>query len=315
MNIVVTGGAGFIGSHLCETLVGDGHNVTGIDNLMTGNRHNLAILDSCPEFTFIEHDVCLPWPKLTVTPDVIYHLASPASPIDYANLAIETLRVNSIGTLNALEVALRTDAKAIIASTSEVYGDPKISPQSETYWGNVNPIGQRSCYDEAKRFSEALAKAYERKQGVSAVIVRIFNTFGPRMRKNDGRVVPNFINQALSGQALTVYGDGSQTRSFCYVTDLVEALVKAATTGTAIGEVINLGNPEEMTIIDLASKVREWLAPEAKIVYESLPEDDPMQRRPDISKARDILGWEPIIGLEQGLRSTADWFRKQSIAC
>lgn len=314
MNIIVTGGAGFIGSHLCESLVELGDKVICIDNFLTGNRKNIDELQEKPGFRFIEHDACQPWPELSFKPDLIYHLASPASPVDYSKYALETMFVNSAGTKNALEVATAAEARLVLASTSEVYGDPKVSPQTEGYWGNVNPIGPRSCYDESKRFAEALAKTYWRKLGTKVTIVRIFNTFGPRMREKDGRVVPNFINQALAGEPLTIYGDGSQTRSFCYVSDMVTALVKVGRAEDTVDEVINLGNPQEMTILELADAVRDIFDKDLELSFCELPEDDPMQRRPDISKSKSMLGWEPVVGLKEGLRATANWFSAKGAA-
>lgn len=314
MKVIVTGGSGFIGSHLCEALIENGDEVICLDNELTSSRDNLASIEGRTGFEFIEHDVCDPWPALRFKPDIIYHMASPASPVDYMKHSLETMRVNSEGARQALEVAKSAGARIVLASTSEVYGDPLKNPQVESYWGNVNPVGPRSCYDEAKRFAEALAKSYSRLYGTETVIVRIFNTFGPRMRKYDGRVVPNFINQALDGKPLTVYGDGSQTRSFCYINDMVNALMKAGRVKAAANEVINVGNPGEMTILELAKVIKEeFSATDLAIEFCELPEDDPMRRRPDISKAREILNWEPVVGLEEGLRLTAEWFRAKVV--
>lgn len=307
MKILVAGGAGFIGSHLCRHLVSVGHDVVCADNFVTGNSRNVESLIGGPNFEIIEHDVT---EELDIRADLIFHLASPASPVDYNNLPIETLMVNSLGTRNLLELARKNGARLLLASTSEVYGDPKIPVQDESYWGNVNPIGPRSCYDEAKRFAEALVMAYRRRYGLNLIIVRIFNTFGPSMRANDGRVVPNFISQALAGDPLTVYGDGSQTRSFCYVDDLVLALSRAMFSDVR-GEVINLGNPNEMTVLDLAGRILDACDSSSALEFFPLPEDDPMQRRPDISKAKKLLGWEPKISLSDGLGRTIDWFKEE----
>lgn len=305
MRFLVAGGAGFIGSHLCERLLQEGHEVTCLDNLCTGSLANIAELRSRPGFEFIEGDVC---ESRDLSVDVVAHLASPASPIDYSALPVETMLANSQGTLNLLDLARRSKARFLFASTSEVYGDPQVSPQREDYFGNVNPVGLRSCYDESKRFGEALAFTYIRQYGLPATIVRIFNTFGPRMRREDGRAVPNFINQALAGEPLTIYGDGSQTRSFCYVDDLVEGLTRMLTRDDLAGEIINLGTDEEMTILALAEKVKELTQSSSGFSYAPLPEDDPLIRRPDLSKARNILGWEARVSLEEGLRRLVDWF-------
>ncbi len=307
MRILVTGGAGFIGSHLCDRLVAEGHDVTCLDNLCTGDLRNIERLQGGPRFRFVLADAAEP---INLEVDRVAHLASPASPIDYSRLAIETMLVNSMGTFQALEVARKNGGRFLLASTSEVYGDPLQAPQGEDYYGNVNPTGPRACYDEAKRFAEALTSSYQRIHGLRAVILRIFNTFGPRMRREDGRVVPNFILQAIAGQPLTIYGDGSQTRSFCYVDDLVEGIYRALTIEAACGEVINLGNDGEMTILALAEKVKEITGSNSPMAYLSLPEDDPQRRRPRLEKARDILGWEPEVGLEEGLRRVAEWFQK-----
>ncbi|MBN2028572.1 MAG: SDR family oxidoreductase [Actinobacteria bacterium] len=307
MRVLVTGGAGFIGSHLCDRLVAEGHDVVCLDNLCTGDLRNIHQLQGSPLFRFVLADAAEPF---NIAVDRVAHLASPASPVDYSRLAIETMLVNSVGTYQALEVARKNGARFLLASTSEVYGDPLESPQGEDYLGNVNPVGPRACYDEAKRFAEALTSSYQRIHGLQAVILRIFNTFGPRMRREDGRVVPNFILQAIAGQPLTVYGDGTQTRSFCYVDDLVEGIYRALTTDAAVGEVINLGNDGEMTILALAERVKEITGSASDITYMPLPEDDPQRRQPKLDKARNILGWEPVVSLEDGLGSVAKWFQE-----
>jgi len=307
VKVLVTGGAGFIGSHLCDRLVSEGHDVVCLDNLCTGELSNIAQLQGNPRFRFVLADAALP---ITLEVDRVAHLASPASPVDYGRLAVETMMVNSLGTYHALEVARKNKARFLLASTSEVYGDPLESPQEEEYNGNVNPIGPRACYDEAKRFAEALTSSYQRIYGLHAVILRIFNTFGPRMRREDGRVVPNFILQAIAGQPITVYGDGTQTRSFCYVDDLVEGMYRALHTDAAVGEVINMGNDEEMTVLELADRVKEITGSGSSITYQPLPEDDPRKRRPRLEKARALLGWEPEVELEDGLRRVVEWFQK-----
>jgi nucleoside-diphosphate-sugar epimerase len=307
LRILVTGGAGFIGSHLCDRLVAEGHDVTCLDNLCTGDLRNLEQLQDHPGFRFVLADATAP---INLEVDRVAHLASPASPVDYSRLAVETMQVNSLGTYQALEVARKNGARFLLASTSEVYGDPLEAPQGEDYNGNVNPIGPRACYDESKRFAEALTSSYRRIYGLQAIILRIFNTFGPRMRREDGRVVPNFILQAIAGRPLTVYGDGTQTRSFCYVDDLVEGIYRALTLDGAVGEVINLGNDGEMTILELAERVKEITGSTSDIAYESLPEDDPRRRQPRLDKAGAILGWKPEVGLEEGLRRVAEWFQQ-----
>lgn len=307
MKILVTGGAGFIGSHLCERLVAEGHAVWCLDNLCTGSTDNLEGLKGNPLFNFILADVAEP---LTLEVDAVAHLASPASPVDYHRMPVETMMANSIGTYQALEVARKNGARFLLASTSEVYGDPLKVPQDEEYTGNVNPVGPRACYDESKRFAEALTSTYRRLYGLETVILRIFNTYGPRMRREDGRVIPNFIQQALAGEPLTVYGDGSQTRSFCYVDDLVEGICLALRSERAAGKVINLGNDREMTVLDLAHRVKEMLGSDSEIVFLPLPQDDPRRRKPDLARARELLGWEPTTALEEGLRLTVDWFRR-----
>ena len=306
MKILITGGAGFIGSHLCDYLLEQGHYVICVDNLLTGDIKNIKHNLQNKRFEFIKHDVIKPF-KFSGKIDFILHFASPASPVDYLNYPLETLDVGSIGTKNLLELAKKKKAKFMLASTSEVYGDPNLSPQNESYFGNVNPIGPRSVYDEAKRFAEALTSAYKREKLVDTRIARIFNTYGPRMALEDGRVVPNFVKQALTGQALTVYGDGSQTRSFCYVSDLVSGIYKLMQ--GKISEPVNLGNPKELKIIDFANVIIKLTGSRSRITNKPLPEDDPKQRRPDISRAKKELGWEPKIGLDEGLKKTIEYFR------
>jgi len=305
--IVVTGGAGFIGSHLCERLLGEGHEVTCVDNLLTGDRDNVAHLFENPSFTFLEQDITN-YIYVKGPLDAVLHFASPASPVDYLELPIQTLKVGSLGTHKALGLAKEKGARILVASTSEVYGDPLIHPQEESYWGNVNPVGPRGVYDEAKRFMEAMTMAYMRTHGVQTRIARIFNTYGPRMRMRDGRVVPNFICQALRGEPLTVYGDGSQTRSFCFVDDLVEGLLRLLWSEEK--EPTNLGNPREMTILEFAEKIIELSGSSSKIDYRDLPVDDPKVRQPDIGKAQRVLdGWEPRVSLEDGLSAAIEYFR------
>ena len=291
MRTVITGGAGFIGSHLCERFLDDGHELICVDNLLTGARRNIAGLFENPRFRFIEHNVSEPI-EIDGPVDNVLHFASPASPVDYLTHPIPTLKVGSLGTHNALGLAKAKDARFLLASTSEVYGDPEVHPQREDYWGNVNPIGPRGCYDEAKRFAEAITMAYHRYHGVKTRIVRIFNTYGPRMRLDDGRVLPNFMKQALRGEPITLYGQGEQTRSFCYVSDLVEGIVRLLNTDFA--EPVNLGNPNEITVMQLAQEIIDLVAgTKSKIVHVGLPEDDPKRRKPDITRARTLLGWEP----------------------
>ncbi len=309
MRFLVAGGAGFIGSHLCERLLADGYEVICLDNLCTGSLANLVRLEGKSGFEFIEGDVCQP---LDMAVDVVAHLASPASPVDYAALPVQTMLANSQGTLNLLELALRRKARFLVASTSEVYGDPQVSPQSEGYFGNVNPVGPRSCYDESKRFAEALTYTYIRLFALDARIVRIFNTFGPRMRREDGRAVPNFINQALAGEPLTIYGDGTQTRSLCYVDDLVEGLTRMLYREGLAGEIINLGTEREMTILALAERIKELTGSASAFEFKPLPQDDPLKRRPDLTKARDLLEWEPRVSLLDGLKSVVDWFVQET---
>ncbi len=302
----VLGGAGFVGSHLCERLLDDGAAVVAVDNFLTGAEQNLRTLRGRPGFEFLKKDIV---EGLSVEGplDYVFNLASPASPIDYAHLPLETLRVGSIGTENALKLAEAKGAVFLQASTSEVYGDPLVHPQHESYYGNVNPIGPRAVYDEAKRYAEALTSAYARVRGVKTRIVRIFNTYGPRMRLHDGRVVPAFVGQALRGEDFTLFGDGKQTRSFCYVKDLVDGLVRLALSD--VTEPVNIGNPREMTILEFAEAVRAAAGGGGKLVFQPLPQNDPKQRQPDITRARTLLGWEPKVRLEEGLRETISYFR------
>jgi dTDP-glucose 4,6-dehydratase len=304
--VMITGGAGFIGSHLSERFLADGHEVLCVDNFVTGNPDNIANLLPDERFSFIHQDVTQ-YIYVKGPLDAILHFASPASPVDYLELPIQTLKVGSLGTHKALGLAKEKGARFLLASTSEVYGDPLVHPQNEQYWGNVNPIGPRGVYDEAKRFAEALTMAYHRTHKIPTRIVRIFNTFGPRMRAKDGRVVPNFITQALRGENLTVYGDGKQTRSFCYVTDLVEGIVRLL--NSDYDGPVNLGNPREMTVLDFAKTIVRLTASRSQIVHRPLPVDDPKVRQPDIRLARDLLGWEPTVDVEDGLRTTIEYFR------
>ena len=304
--VLVTGGAGFLGSHLCDALLAEGHSVIAVDNLLTGQSRNLAHLRNEPRFEFRQLDICDPFDCGRV--DYVFHFASPASPVDYSLHGIATLKVGSLGTFNALELAKKYSARYFLASTSECYGDPSEHPQKETYWGNVNPIGPRSVYDESKRFAEAATVAYRRYHNLDTRIVRIFNTYGPRMQLNDGRVVPNFMKQALLGEDLTVYGNGSQTRSFCYVSDEVDGFLRLAASNEP--GPVNIGNPAEFTILECAQKVLAVTGSKSNIRYEPLPQDDPKQRCPDITKARRLLGWDPRINLETGLRMSLEYFRK-----
>jgi len=304
---LITGGAGFIGSHLCERLLSDDYKVICIDNLCTGKKENVAHLLNDENFTYLQHDITKPL-KTNEEINYLFHLASPASPTDYQRLPVETLLTGSSGTQNALELAKEKDATFLLTSSSEVYGDPTVHPQSESYWGNVNPIGSRSCYDEAKRFAEALTMAYHRKYDLDVRIARIFNTYGPNMRKDDGRAIPNFITQALANEAITVYGDGSQTRSFCYISDMVDGICKAMFSKEMSGEVVNLGNQNEITVLELAERIKKLLNSDSKIIFKKLPEDDPRRRCPDISKAKAILNWEPKVDLDYGLSKTIEWF-------
>jgi len=305
--ILVTGGAGFLGSHLCERLLNDGHEVVCVDNYFTGSKRNIVHLLSHPYFELIRHDVTMP---IFLEVDEIFNLACPASPIHYQYNPIKTVKTSVMGAINMLGLAKRIKAKILQASTSEVYGDPEIHPQHEEYWGHVNPIGPRACYDEGKRCAETLFMGYHQQNNVRIKILRIFNTFGPRMHPNDGRVVSNFIVQALQGKDITVYGDGSQTRSFCYVDDLIDGMIRMMNTGDEIIGPVNIGNPTEFTILQLAQKVIEMTGSASKIIYKPLPADDPMQRKPDISKAKEILGWQPTIQLDEGLKKTIEYFKK-----
>jgi len=308
MRAVVTGGAGFLGSHLCDYLLTVGWEVLALDNLITGDEGNLGHLRGNTKFRFERKDVT---EAIRVEGEIgyVFHLASPASPPDYLKFPLETLKVGSIATMNTLELAQAKGAKFLLASTSECYGDPDVSPQSESYWGRVNPVGPRSVYDEAKRFAEAITMAYHRYHGVDSHIARIFNTYGPRMRLNDGRALPNFVFQALSGQPITVYGDGKQTRSFCYVSDLIEGIYKLSQSDEHFPT--NLGNPSELSIYEFAERIRSYFPNALPIVHEPLPEDDPKQRRPDITKAKLLLGWEPKVSLEEGLKYTLDYFKEE----
>ena len=304
--VLITGAAGFLGSHLCDRFIAEGYDVLGMDNLITGNMENLEHLIGHPLFTFYNNDVS----NFVHVPgelDYILHFASPASPIDYLKIPIQTLKVSSLGTHNLLGLALAKNARILVASTSEVYGDPLVHPQTEEYWGNVNPVGPRGVYDEAKRFMEAMTMAYHTYHGLETRIVRIFNTYGPRMRLNDGRVLPAFIGQALRGEDLTVFGDGSQTRSFCYVDDLIEGIYRLLMSDHS--EPVNIGNPHEITISEFAEEIMELTGTNQKVVYKELPVNDPMQRKPNISKAQSILGWEPKVMREEGLKLTYEWFK------
>lgn len=304
--ILITGGAGFLGSHLCDRFIKEGYHVIAMDNLITGDLRNIEHLFKLPNFEFYHHDVS----KFIHVPgqlDYILHFASPASPIDYLKIPIQTLKVGSLGIHNCLGLARVKNARVLIASTSEVYGDPQVHPQTEDYWGHVNPVGPRGVYDEAKRFQEAMTMAYHTYHGVETRIVRIFNTYGPRMRLNDGRVLPAFIGQALRGEDLTIFGDGSQTRSFCYVADLVEGIYRLLLSDYP--HPVNIGNPSEITIKDFAEEIIKLTGTDQKVVYKDLPKDDPKQRQPDITKAREILGWEPQIDRSEGLKLTYEYFR------
>jgi dTDP-glucose 4,6-dehydratase len=306
MRILVTGGAGFLGSHLCDYLIGKNHEVICIDNLITGSVENISHLMGHERFRFIRYDVT-EYIFIPGSLDAILHFASPASPVDYLEFPIQTLKVGSLGTHKALGLAREKGARFLLASTSEVYGDPQVHPQPESYWGNVNPIGPRGVYDEAKRFAEALTMAYHRFHGIETRIVRIFNTYGPRMRMDDGRVVPNFVKQALTGKPITVFGDGSQTRSFCYYTDLIEGIYRLLLSD--LDTPVNIGNPVEHTILEFASKIIEITGSKSEIIHKKLPEDDPRLRQPDITRARSLLKWEPEVSLEEGLTRTVEYFR------
>jgi dTDP-glucose 4,6-dehydratase len=305
--ILVTGAAGFLGSHLCDVLLARGNAVVGVDNLSTGSMDNLRQLAGESRFSFVEQDICKPFDIGKV--DFVFNFASPASPVDYSRLGVETLLVGSTGTVNTLDLARKYNAGYLHASTSECYGDPEVHPQVETYWGNVNPIGPRSVYDEAKRFSEAVVMAYHRYYGVDTHLVRIFNTYGPRLQVNDGRVISNFMSQALRGEPLTIYGDGSQTRSFCYVSDLIAGIVLLA--GSEEHLPVNIGNPDEWTILECAREVLAVTGAKAEIVSRPLPQDDPARRCPDITKAKALLGWEPKVSLRQGLQSSLQYFKER----
>ncbi|MBF0484688.1 MAG: SDR family oxidoreductase [Candidatus Omnitrophica bacterium] len=305
-HVVITGGAGFLGSHLCDRFIEEGCKVFCVDNLITGNLENVAHLARNKDFTFIKHDISKPI-EIKGKVDHVLHFASPASPIDYMKYPIQTLKVGALGTHNALGLAKVKKSRFLVASTSEVYGDPLVHPQKETYWGHVNPIGPRGVYDEAKRFGEAITMAYRRTHNVDTKIIRIFNTYGPRMRIQDGRVVPNFIYQALKGEPLTIYGDGKQTRSFCYYSDLVEGIVRLLYSDQA--GPINVGNPSEFTILEFAKLVLKISGSKSKLVYQPLPTDDPKQRRPDITLAKKYLKWSPQVKLPEGIKTTLEWFR------
>ena len=309
MRIVVSGAAGFIGSHFCDRLLAEGHTVVGLDNFLTGAARNLMHLADEPRFRLIQQDITEPF-SIAGEVDAVVNMASPASPKDYHEHPIETLMVGSAGTGRMLDLAREKRARFLLTSTSECYGDPEVHPQVESYWGHVNPVGPRSCYDESKRFAEALTMAYHRKHGVATHIARIFNTYGPRMKLNDGRVVPAFLGEALAGAPITVFGDGSQTRSFCYVTDLVDGLYRLMLCDERYP--VNLGNPHEMTILEFAEQIRRLTDSQSPTEFRPLPEDDPKQRRPDIGKARAVLGWEPHVTLEDGLRLTVEYFRREA---
>ena len=308
MHVLVTGAAGFLGSHLTDRLLGEGHSILGVDNFSTGDADNIAHLAHEPRFHFEERDICQAFDPGPV--DCVFNFASPASPPGYMRLAIETLRVGSVGTENCLEIAAKYGAGFLHASTSECYGDPLVHPQTEEYWGNVNPVGPRSVYDEAKRYAEALVMAYNRSRGVNTHLVRIFNTYGPRLHPSDGRVIANFMMQALRGEPLTVYGDGGQTRSFCYVDDLIEGILRLSRSDEHMP--VNIGNPDEFTILECAQAVLEATASKSELQFEALPEDDPTRRCPDISKARTLLGWEPKITLKEGLAKCLPFFKSRA---
>ena len=308
MRIVVTGGAGFVGSHLCERLLADGHEVVCVDNLITGRRAHAAMLSENPAFSFVEKNISEPF-EIDGDVDAVMNFASPASPVDFPRYPIEILKVGGLGSYNCLDVARAKGARYVLASTSEAYGDPEVNPQPETYWGHVNPIGPRSVYDEAKRYAEAVTMAYHRHHGVDTRIVRIFNTYGPRMRPDDGRAIPQFISQALAGDPMTVHGDGSQTRSFCYVDDLVDGIVRLLMLDPAFHEPVNIGNPSEMTVLEMAELIKELTGSSSDIKFTERPVDDPSVRRPDIARAQKLLGWSPTVDVREGLSRTIDWFR------
>lgn len=309
MRVLVTGGAGFIGSHLCSALLDQGEFVTCVDDLTTGSLRNIEGLRSHPRFTLVDHDVVQPLERMPDI-DLIYHLASPASVPDYLARPLATLAVNGIGTLNMLEIARQTGARFLFTSTSEVYGDPLVHPQPETYWGNVNPSGPRACYDESKRYGEVATLEYRRTHGLDVRIVRIFNTYGPHSRPDDGRIVPNFITQALRQNPITIYGDGTQTRSLCYVSDMVVGIMAAMESADTAGEIFNLGNPDEYTVLDFAHAIAGMIGSNAGFTYHPLPINDPTRRCPDITKARTILGWEPRVNLASGIDRTVEWYRR-----
>ena len=308
MRTMITGGAGFVGSHLCERFLAEGHTVVAVDNLITGALTNIAHLRSEPRFSFIHHDISRHL-EVDGPIDNILHFASPASPVDYLNFPIQTLKVGSLGTHNSLGVAKAKGARFLLASTSEVYGDPNVHPQTEEYWGNVNPIGIRGVYDEAKRFAESITLAYHRTHKLDTKIIRIFNTYGERMRLDDGRVVPNLMGQALRGEPMTVYGDGSQTRSFCYVADLVDGIYRLLNSNYHLP--VNIGNPDEVSILDFAKEIQKASGTKSQLEFRPLPSDDPKVRKPDITKARTILGWEPKVRRDEGMKRTLDYFKKQ----
>ncbi len=308
MRVLITGGAGFLGSHLCDRFLGEGHTVIAMDNLITGDLRNIEHLQANPHFTFVQHDVTK-YIHVDGPLDAVLHFASPASPVDYLEYPIQTLKVGSLGTHNTLGVAKAKGARYLLASTSEVYGDPLVHPQEESYWGNVNPVGPRGVYDEAKRFAESMTMAYQREHGLETRIIRIFNTYGPRMRLNDGRVVPNFITQALRGEPLTVYGDGSQTRSFTFYSDLVEGIYRLLYSEEPLP--VNIGNPGEFTILEFGQLINEMTHNAGGIIFKDLPKDDPKQRRPDITRAKRILNWEPTVPLDRGLEQTLPYFKER----
>jgi nucleoside-diphosphate-sugar epimerase len=311
LKIVITGGAGFIGSNLCARLLQENHSVLCVDNYITGSPQNIEELLSHPNFTFLQHDVTQPF---SFEADAIFHLASPASPVGYMEHPIETILVNSLGTYQMLEQARKQNALFLVSSTSEIYGDPLVHPQTESYWGNVNSIGPRACYDESKRLGETLTMEYYRQYQVNTRIVRIFNTYGPNSQIDDGRMIPNFITQALKNEPLTIYGDGTKTRSICYVSDLVDGLIRAMFQPGTMGEVFNLGNPEEHTVLEYAEKIISLCNASSSIVYEASRIDDPERRRPNITKAQQVLGWQVKVGIDEGLRRTIDWFRSRNLS-
>jgi len=308
MRIVVTGGAGFVGSHLCDRLLADGHEVVCVDSLITGKREHADLLAENPAFSFIEHNISQPF-YIDGAVDAVMNFASPASPIDFPKYPIQILKVGALGSLHSLGVAKVKGARYLLASTSEAYGDPEVNPQPETYWGNVNPIGPRSVYDEAKRYAEAITMAYHRYHGIDTRIVRIFNTYGPRMRPEDGRAIPQFVGQALAGDPMTVHGDGSQTRSFCYVTDLVAGIVRLLLVEPPFHEPVNIGNPNEMTVLEMAELIKELTGSSSDIKFTERPVDDPSVRRPDITRAQALLGWSPVVEVRDGLDRTIEYFR------